>query len=352
MWTPSGPSSHRFRSPARGYTSKSRFSFNVAGGRCEACSGAGVKTIEMQFLSDVEVPCDVCEGRRFNAETLDIRYRGKTIHDVLEMTISEASEFFARHKKIRRVLDTLNSVGLGYISLGQTSTTLSGGEAQRIKLATELHRPATGRTLYLLDEPTTGLHMADIERLLAALQALVDHGNTVAVIEHNADVIKVADHIIDMGPEGGEAGGFLVGSGTPEEIAKLDTATGAVLRDALGEALPIRSPDPEVVAASTHHKDIRLKGTRTHNIKGIDVTFPHGKMTVVTGVSRFQAPRSPSTPSSLRGSVATSRASRHTRDDSSVERAAHQWMKPRGSPPPSPSISATEATTPAPRSRR
>ena len=271
-------------SRARGYT-KSRFSFNVAGGRCEACSGAGVKTIEMQFLSDVEVPCDVCEGRRFNAETLDIRYRGKTIHDVLEMTISEASEFFARHKKIRRVLDTLNSVGLGYISLGQTSTTLSGGEAQRIKLATELHRPATGRTLYLLDEPTTGLHMADIERLLAALQALVDHGNTVAVIEHNADVIKVADHIIDMGPEGGEAGGFLVGSGTPEEIAKLDTATGAVLRDALGETLPIRSPDPAVVAAATHHKDIRLKGTRTHNIKGIDVTFPHGKMTVVTGVS-------------------------------------------------------------------
>ena len=241
-----------------------------------------VKTIEMQFL-DVEVPCDVCEGRRFNAETLDIRYRGKTIHDVLEMTISEASEFFARHKKIRRVLDTLNSVGLGYISLGRPrprSRAVRPSESSSLPSCIVQH----GRTLYLLDEPTTGLHMADIERLLAALQALVDHGNTVAVIEHNADVIKVADHIIDMGPEGGEAGGFLVGSGTPEEIAKLDTATGAVLRDALGEALPIRSPDPEVVAASTHHKDIRLKGTRTHNIKGIDVTFPHGKMTV-TGVS-------------------------------------------------------------------
>jgi excinuclease ABC subunit A len=226
-------------SRARGYT-KGRFSFNVTGGRCDPCSGAGIKTIAMQFLSDVEVPCDICSGRRFNAETLEIRYRGKTIHDVLCMTISAAAEFFARHKKIKRILDTLNAVGLGYISLGQTSTTLSGGEAQRIKLATELHRPATGRTLYLLDEPTTGLHMADIERLLTALARLVDHGNTVAVIEHNADVIKVADHIIDLGPEGGGDGGYLIGEGTPEALATLDTATGKVLRGALDRVVCLK----------------------------------------------------------------------------------------------------------------
>jgi len=268
----------------RGYT-KSRFSFNIAGGRCEPCGGAGVKTIEMQFLSNVEVPCDICQSRRFNSETLDIRYRGKTIHDVLEMTIASAGEFFARHKKIRRILDTLNAVGLGYISLGQTSTTLSGGEAQRIKLATELQRPATGRTLYLLDEPTTGLHMADIDRLLAALDRLVENGNTVVVIEHNADVIKVADYIIDMGPEGGEAGGYLVGEGTPEHIASLDTATGAVLRATFDHAeQSVHSPTQ---SPSTHvqHADVQLKGTRTHNLKNIDVTFPQGKMTVVTGVS-------------------------------------------------------------------
>ena len=269
---------------ARGYT-KSRFSFNIAGGRCEPCGGAGVKTIEMQFLSDVEVPCDICQGRRFNSETLEIRYRGKTIHDVLKMTIASAAEFFARHKKIRRILDTLNAVGLGYISLGQTSTTLSGGEAQRIKLATELHRPATGRTLYLLDEPTTGLHMADIDRLLAALDRLVENGNTVVVIEHNADVIKVADHIIDMGPEGGEAGGYLVGEGTPEHIASLDTATGAVLRDAFSDLVQHSTLPTPTQSIDVQHADIRLKGTRTHNLKNIDVTFPQGKMTVVTGVS-------------------------------------------------------------------
>ncbi len=269
---------------ARGYT-KSRFSFNVSGGRCEPCSGAGVKTIEMQFLSDVEVPCDVCQGRRFNSETLDIRYRGKTIHDILEMTVCDAGLFFARHKKISRILETLIGVGLGYVSLGQTSTTLSGGEAQRIKLATELQRPATGRTLYLLDEPTTGLHMADIERLLAALQALVDNGNTVAVIEHNADVIKVADHIIDMGPEGGDGGGQLMGEGTPEEIALLDTATGEVLRRAMRPAEPLQANVETVPAAAGAHRDVRLRGTTTHNIKNVDVAFPHGKMTVVTGVS-------------------------------------------------------------------
>ena len=271
-------------SRTRGYT-KSRFSFNVTGGRCEPCSGAGVKTIEMQFLSDVEVPCDICRGRRFNAETLDIRYRGKTIHDILEMTIENAGAFFARHRRLKRILDTLNAVGLGYVSLGQTSTTLSGGEAQRIKLATELHRPATGRTLYLLDEPTTGLHMADVERLLAALQTLVEHGNTVAVIEHNADVIKVADHIIDMGPEGGESGGYLVGEGTPEALAKLDTATGQVLRNVMGSN---ELPTPAALPAKPkphEQTDIRLQGVKTHNLKSIDVVFPAGKMTVVTGVS-------------------------------------------------------------------
>ena len=271
-------------SRTRGYT-KSRFSFNVTGGRCEPCTGAGVKTIEMQFLSDVEVPCDVCQGRRFNQETLDIRYRGKTIHDVLEMTIAEASVFFRRHRKLKRILNTLESVGLGYISLGQTSTTLSGGEAQRIKLATELHRPATGRTLYLLDEPTTGLHMADIERLLAALQALVEHGNTVAVIEHNTDVIKVADHIIDMGPEGGEGGGQLVGHGTPEHIAGLDTPTATVLRSTLEMGTVLAAPKTKRVTTASEHTDIQLKGVHTHNLQHIDVTIPKGKMTVVTGVS-------------------------------------------------------------------
>ena len=271
-------------SRTRGYT-KSRFSFNVAGGRCEPCSGAGVKTIEMQFLSDVEVPCDLCQGRRFNTETLEVRYRGKTIHDVLEMTISEAAVFFRRHRKIKRVFDTLEGVGLGYISLGQTSTTLSGGEAQRIKLATELHRPATGRTLYLLDEPTTGLHMADIERLLTALQTLVDNGNTVAVIEHNTDVIKVADHIIDMGPEGGDGGGLLVGEGTPEHIATLSTPTASVLQDALGTHNGAIPQDPSKPPTRIERSDITLKGVRTHNLKGIDITIPQGKMTVVTGVS-------------------------------------------------------------------
>ena len=271
-------------SQVRGYT-KSRFSFNVAGGRCEPCSGAGVKTIEMQFLSDVEVPCDVCQGRRFNPETLEIRYRGRTIHDILTMTISEAGEFFSRHRKMKRILDTLNTVGLGYIALGQTSTTLSGGEAQRVKLATELHRPSTGRTLYLLDEPTTGLHMADVNRLLGALQSLVDKGNTVLVIEHNTDVIKVADHIIELGPEGGAGGGHVVSTGTPEHVAASSTATGRILPTAL-RASPntpeARSAAPARRAEST---DILLRGVHTHNLKHIDVRFPEGKMSVVTGVS-------------------------------------------------------------------
>ncbi|MBQ4347463.1 MAG: excinuclease ABC subunit UvrA [Firmicutes bacterium] len=206
-------------SKMRGY-SKGRFSFNVKGGRCEACSGDGIIKIEMHFLPDVYVPCEVCKGARYNRETLEVRYKGKNIADVLNMTVSEALEFFENIPRIRKKMATLEEVGLGYIRLGQPSTTLSGGEAQRVKLATELARKSTGRTLYILDEPTTGLHSYDVERLVNILQKLSDGGNTVVVIEHNLDVIKTADYIIDLGPEGGDAGGKLVACGTPEEIAK------------------------------------------------------------------------------------------------------------------------------------
>jgi len=203
---------------ARGYKS-SRFSFNVKGGRCEACAGDGIVKIEMHFLPDIYVPCDVCKGKKYNRETLEVRYRGKNIFDVLDMTVEQALEFFEHHQGIRRKLQTLYEVGLGYIKLGQPSTQLSGGEAQRIKLATELSRAETGRTLYILDEPTTGLHMADVERLIQMLQRLTDGGNTVLVIEHNMDVIKCADYVIDLGPEGGDRGGELVACGTPERVA-------------------------------------------------------------------------------------------------------------------------------------
>jgi excinuclease ABC subunit A len=203
----------------RGY-SPGRFSFNVKGGRCENCSGDGVIKIEMHFLPDVYVPCEVCHGKRYNREALEIHYKGKTISDVLAMTCEQGLEFFDSIPSIARKLQTLVDVGLGYITLGQPATTLSGGEAQRIKLASELSRRPTGRTLYILDEPTTGLHMADIDKLLHVLHALVDSGNSMVVIEHNLDVIKNADHIIDMGPEGGEAGGQILASGTPEQIAK------------------------------------------------------------------------------------------------------------------------------------
>jgi excinuclease ABC subunit A len=205
---------------ARGYK-PGRFSFNVKGGRCEVCRGDGQIKIEMHFLPDVYVPCEQCHGARYNRETLDIRFKGKTIADVLAMSVEEALEFFAHIPKIRRRLDTLHDVGLGYIRLGQPATTLSGGEAQRVKLATELAKVATGRTLYILDEPTTGLHFADVERLLDVLQRLVDAGNTVVVIEHNLDVIKSADRLIDLGPEGGEDGGEIVAQGTPEEVAQV-----------------------------------------------------------------------------------------------------------------------------------
>ena len=218
---------------ARGYKN-ARFSFNVKGGRCEACSGDGIVKIEMHFLSDVYVPCDVCKGRRYNRETLEVRYKGKNIYEVLDMTIDEALEFFAPLPKIATKLQTMSDVGLGYVKLGQPSTELSGGEAQRIKLATELSRRATGRTVYVLDEPTTGLHMADVERLNQMLQKLADAGNTLIVIEHNLDVIKIADHIIDLGPEGGAGGGTLVAEGAPEEIALCDASyTGQFLKKML-----------------------------------------------------------------------------------------------------------------------
>ena len=205
-------------SKVRGYK-PGRFSFNVRGGRCETCKGDGQIKIEMHFLPDVYVPCETCNGARYNRETLEVRFKGKSIADVLDMSVEEALRFFAKIPKLRRRLQTLHDVGLDYIKLGQPATTLSGGEAQRVKLAAELCKVATGKTLYILDEPTTGLHFADIEKLLEVLQRLVDAGNTVLVIEHNLDVIKQADWIVDLGPEGGEAGGEVIAAGTPEEIA-------------------------------------------------------------------------------------------------------------------------------------
>jgi excinuclease ABC subunit A len=224
----------------RGYK-PGRFSFNVKGGRCEACRGDGQIRIEMHFLPDVYVPCEVCKGRRYNNETLRATYKGKSISDVLDMTVEEACGFFAPVPAIARRMDTLRDVGLGYVRLGQPATTLSGGEAQRVKLASELGKRATGKTVYILDEPTTGLHFADVEKLLHILHRLVDAGNTVIVIEHNLDVIRSADHVIDLGPEGGDGGGEIVASGTPEDIARAESShTGRFLRDLM----------PEVVAAS------------------------------------------------------------------------------------------------------
>ena len=218
----------------RGYTS-GRFSFNVKGGRCEACEGDGINKIEMHFLPDIYVPCDVCKGKRYNRETLEVHYRGKNIYDVLEMTVEEGITFFENHEKIKRKLQTLYDVGLGYIKIGQSATTLSGGEAQRVKLATELSKRATGKTVYILDEPTTGLHTADVHKLIDVLQKLTDGGNTVIVIEHNLDVIKTADYIIDMGPEGGNGGGTVIANGTPEEVAANPISyTGKYLAPLLG----------------------------------------------------------------------------------------------------------------------
>jgi excinuclease ABC subunit A len=283
---------------ARGYK-KGRFSFNVKGGRCEDCQGAGLRTIEMQFLSNVQIPCDTCRGRRFNTETLQIFYKNRTIHDVLEMTVKEAENFFSALPKIHVVLQTLLDVGLGYVKLGQPSTTLSGGEAQRVKLAAELRKKATGNTFYILDEPTTGLHFKDIRLLLACLNRLIDQGNTVLVIEHNLDVLKVADHLIELGPGGGKYGGEVVCSGTPEDLAEQETLTGKFLKTVLdkgkdqnsfkeikNEEIENFSTSLEVSKESTNNaRDIIIKGASKNNLRNIDVHIPNNKMTVITGVS-------------------------------------------------------------------
>ena len=219
----------------RGYK-PGRFSFNVRGGRCEVCQGEGYIQIEMQFLPDVTVPCEVCKGKRYNREALEIHFKGKNIAEILDMSVNEASTFFEHFPKVRNKLETLRDVGLGYIRLGQPAPTLSGGEAQRVKLATELSRRSTGKTLYILDEPTTGLSFADIACLLQVLQRLVDAGNTVVIIEHHVDVMKNADYIIDLGPGAGDEGGCAIATGTPEEVAQIDTSfTGQYLRNTLGK---------------------------------------------------------------------------------------------------------------------
>jgi excinuclease ABC subunit A len=233
----------------RGYEA-GRFSFNIKGGRCEACEGNGEKRIDMQFLADVWVRCDVCKGKRYNRETLQVKYKGKSIAEVLEMDVQTALDFFDKVPRIRRILQTLHDVGLDYIALGQPATTLSGGEAQRVKLAKELARVATGRTVYILDEPTTGLHFADVQRLLEVLHRLVDAGNTVLVIEHNLDVIKTADWVLDMGPEGGDGGGYVVAEGTPEQVALVpESHTGWFLRDILGAKAEVEAEEEAEVVA-------------------------------------------------------------------------------------------------------
>jgi excinuclease ABC subunit A len=241
----------------RGYK-PGRFSFNVKGGRCEDCEGHGQKRIEMHFLADVWVTCQSCKGHRFNAQTLEIRYRGKNIADVLEMDVQEALEFFAAHPKISKILQTLHDVGLDYVKLGQPATTLSGGEAQRVKLSRELARRATGSTFYILDEPTTGLHFHDISRLLQVLHRLVDAGNTVVVIEHNLDVIRSSDWVLDLGPEGGEAGGMLLAEGTPEDLAlRKNSHTGRYLSDMLKSSITRRrgfAPPKSAAAAEARSR--------------------------------------------------------------------------------------------------
>ena len=315
-------------SKSRGYK-PGRFSFNVKGGRCEDCKGAGIQTIEMQFLSDVQIPCDTCQGKRFNAETLQIYYKGKTIYDVLEMTVLEAFDFFAAIPPLARILQTLKDVGLVYMRLGQPSTTLSGGEAQRVKLAAELRKKSTGKTLYILDEPTTGLHFQDIRILLGCLNRLIDQGNTVIVIEHNLDVLKVADYLIELGPGGGKFGGREVCHGTPETVARdHHSLTGKFLKrmlkddparglegeaststvsesssrrrrrgecfnteaEPLGKGTSIKLPFSEkkqfeYLTPSPGEGDIVIKGASKNNLKHLDVTLPLNKMTVITGVS-------------------------------------------------------------------
>ncbi|HMB08519.1 MAG TPA: excinuclease ABC subunit UvrA, partial [Isosphaeraceae bacterium] len=278
---------------ARGYKA-GRFSFNVEGGRCEACQGNGSNRLEMDFLADVWVTCPVCEGKRFNRETLHVRFKGKSISDVLEMDVQEALEHFANVPKIASMLRTLHDVGLDYLKLGQASPTLSGGEAQRIKLARELVKRGTGRTLYLLDEPTTGLHFDDVRKLLEVLHGFTAPGNTVVVIEHNLDVVKTADWIIDLGPEGGEGGGRIVAEGTPEHVARrAESHTGQALRRVLGGPKPPpRDGTPQQEVSKDGRKSseeglaaIAVRGARQHNLKGIDVDLPRHRMTVCSGPS-------------------------------------------------------------------
>ncbi len=270
----------------RGYQ-KGRFSFNVKGGRCEHCGGAGVISIDMQFLASVVVVCEECDGKRYNPETLAVKWRGHSIADILSLPIDEAREFFRDIPKIHQTLEMLVDVGLGYVCIGQPSTTLSGGEAQRVKLASELKKTATGRTLYVLDEPTTGLHFADVKRLLVCLQRLVDQGNTVIVIEHNLDVVKCADWVIDLGPEGGAGGGTVVAEGTPEQVAKGGKgATAAPLADALAgsHAPPLVKGRKRGTGVEPDDRFV-ITGARQHNLKNLTVEVPRGKMTVVTGPS-------------------------------------------------------------------
>jgi excinuclease ABC subunit A len=276
----------------RGYQ-PGRFSFNRPGGRCEACEGNGANKLEMDFLADVWVTCPVCEGKRFNRETLQVRYRGKSIHDVLEMDVQQALELFENLPKIRGMLQTLHDVGLDYLHLGQASPTLSGGEAQRIKLARELVRRGTGRTLYVLDEPTTGLHFEDIRKLLDVLHGFVQAGNSVLVIEHNLDVIKTADWIIDLGPEGGAGGGRVVAVGTPEEVAKSAASfTGQALKPVLSaRRTPPKSGKRKALTNGKAKWDdgklthLTVQGAREHNLKDITVSIPREEMTVFCGPS-------------------------------------------------------------------
>jgi excinuclease ABC subunit A len=270
-------------SVARGYR-PGRFSFNVPEGRCETCEGHGAVRLESDFMAEVWVTCEQCEGARFDRATLDILYKGKSIADVLGLEVGEALQHFANLPKMRRILQTLVDVGLGYIRLGQPATTLSGGEAQRIKLARELARPSTGRCLYVLDEPTTGLHLADVEMLLAVLQRLVDQGNTVVVVEHHPDIAKAADHIIDLGPEGGAGGGLILATGTPEEVADCpQSPTAAMLREALGlqPSANLRRRPPR----RRTHDQLRLRGAHEHNLRHVSVQIPRQQMTVISGVS-------------------------------------------------------------------
>src|SRR5262249_20121730 len=280
-------------SKVRGYK-PGRFSFNKPGGRCEACEGNGSNRLEMDFLADVWVTCPVCEGRRFNRETLQVRFKGKNIRDVLEMDVQEALDHFPNLPKIRAMLQTLHAVGLDYLKLGQASPTLSGGEAQRIKLARELCRRSTGQTLYILDEPTTGLHFDDIQKLLQVLHGFADAGNTVVVIEHNLDVIKTADWIIDLGLEGGAGGGQVVCTGTPEEVAACtESYTGQALKKALRPKPPVRSSKATTAktkpakagAAPAGLDTLTVQGAQQHNLKNITVEIPRGHMTVCGGPS-------------------------------------------------------------------